>query len=218
MLCSGMSRTMIISSCPAPATTVRTSAESFPSPAKISAYMSATRSGVVATPGRDGSSPMPLRIKRTPSTTSSRSNPGGGSRSLIGDELVEQVGEAGEIRKLCRARELAALAQPVDPYGGDSELRSRGDVVEQARRHVDVPRAVGLCPSPEDVPVLVGGLVRTGIVCGDNQVRLDADVQDRRGEQVRVGVRQDAQPPPSRSDLLERASHFWKCQPGRKRC
>src|SRR6266536_2074023 len=216
MLCSGMSRTMIISSCPAPATTVRTSAESFPSPAKISAYMSATRSGVVATPGRDGSSPMPLRIKRTPSTTSSRSNPGGGSRSLIGDELVEHVGEAGETRKLCRSRHVATLAEAVDPYSGDPELRRRGDVVEQARRHVDVPIGARLRSFPEYVPVSVSGLVRTGIVCGDNQVRLDADVQDRRGEQVRVGVRQDAQPPPSRSDLLQRASHLRKGRPGRK--
>src|SRR5947208_8782405 len=76
-----MSLTMTISSWSAPLTTVTTSLGSWPIPPKISRYISATRSGVSAIPGRSGSSPIPSRISLTPWAILAASNAGPGSTS-----------------------------------------------------------------------------------------------------------------------------------------
>ena len=69
-----MSRTMIISSWSAPSTTVTSCDASCPIPAKTSRYMRATRAGVSRRPPRSGSSPIPSRISRTPSSIFASSN------------------------------------------------------------------------------------------------------------------------------------------------
>src|SRR4051794_10698002 len=71
---SGISRTMIISSKSAPSTTVTICEASTSMPAKISLYIRATRAGVSRSPPRSGSSPIPRRIIRTPSSIAAASN------------------------------------------------------------------------------------------------------------------------------------------------
>src|SRR5919106_5884513 len=162
-----MSRIMIISSWSAPSTTVTSCDASLPTPAKISSYIRATRAGVSRSPPRSGSSPIPSRISRTPSSIFFASKPSGRSRSirrmLPGDQRVEGRRERREVRQLAGARQVARLAEPVDPDAGQSELRARLHVVVQRGGHVHVPLAVGHRLAEEQVPVREVGLVGAGL-------------------------------------------------------
>src|SRR5436190_4923871 len=147
-----MSRTMIISSCSAPFTTVSTASGSPSIPPNTSRYMSATRRGVSTTPSRSGSSPIPSRIRRTPRRIFSSSNePTEGT--LRRDQVVQGVRQLGEVEQLGVAGEVRRLAQAVDPHGAQPHLHGRLDVVEQAGPHVGVAGAFGSRQLEEPFPV-----------------------------------------------------------------
>src|ERR671934_413990 len=171
-----MSFTMIISSKSAPGTTEAIGVASTSIPAKISRYMSATRRGVSFTPSRSGSSPIPSRTRRTPAWIFSSSN--GIGRLLRGDQVLEGPRELLQVGELGGPRQLARLADAVDPHRCQAELLARRDVVEQARRHVRVPLAIGIRHLEEPLPVPVRGLVRAGLRGGDPQVDLDRDQRE----------------------------------------
>ena len=80
------------------------------------------------------------------------------ARSSCRDELVQHLGQAREILQLGRAREVALLAEAVDPDGLEAESLGRRDVVKEARRHVDVVLTVGVEPFEEALPVPGAGL------------------------------------------------------------
>src|SRR5688572_28754890 len=92
-----MSRTMIISSWPTSNTASTTASGSSWSPAKTSRYISATRRGVSFRPSRPRSSPIPSRIRRTPSSTfwTSNSLPEGVTLPLRLGHAAPGHGDAG---------------------------------------------------------------------------------------------------------------------------
>src|SRR5437867_3214451 len=185
-----MSLIMIISSTPAAGTTVTRGSASPSMPARISAYMSATRRGVPFTPSRSGSSPTPAKISRTPSSILSRSMGISDFPPSGRDQMLEGRRQLLEVRQLGRSRKIARLAETIDPHGGEPELGTGRDVVEQARGDVHVPGAVRAGLGEEAVPVSVRRFVRARLGRGDAQVDRNADEGQRRVQQIRVRVGQ----------------------------
>ena len=92
------------------------------------------------------------------------------------NESVQRVREAGEGGKLGGVRDIGALGEAIDPYGGEAERVGGGEVVEGAGGDVDVAVFGGAGALEEALPVAVGGLVGAGIGGGDGQVDRDADL------------------------------------------
>src|SRR6266508_1670018 len=203
-----MSFTMIISSKLAPGTMLATGVGSTPTPEKISSYISATRRGVSRTPSRSGSSPIPSRIKRTPSSTFLRSTSFTAIPTLPGHQPVQRVGQVSEVRELGGARKLGALTEPVDPHSRQAEFPARRDVVEQRRRDVRMVRAIHPRLLEEPIPVAVRRLVRARFGGGDAKVHRNADQLKGGVEHVGVGVREDRQPPSTLPQRRERPRHL----------
>src|SRR6266540_3318675 len=133
-----MSFTMIISSKLAPGTMLATGVGSTPTPEKISSYISATRRGVSRTPSRSGSSPIPSRIRRTPSSTFLRSTSFTAIPTLPRYESVQRVGQVAEVRELGGERKLGALSEPIDPHGSQAEVHRDANQRQRGGEHVGV--------------------------------------------------------------------------------
>ena len=67
-------------------------------------------------------------------------------RGVAFRELIERVGEPGEVRLLARRRRLEPLSEPIDPDGWDPERRRGNDVVEVRRRDVHVRQPTRRAP------------------------------------------------------------------------
>src|SRR6266487_3951646 len=129
------------------------------------------------------------------------------------DELIEGVGKRREIVQLARRLRLRVLAEPVDPHRRDAERGRRCDVVEEARRDVDVAVAIGVASPEEDLPVPGRRLVRADLAGDDGQLELDADLPDRRLDEVPVGVGEDREPPAAVAHLLQGALYLGEGRP-----
>ena len=128
--------------------------------------------------------------------TASRPRPAASESSVVGQAL--EIGELG------RPRQVARLVQTVDPDRGDAELVGGRDVVEEARRHVDVALGIGAEALVERLPVPVRGLVGADLAGDDRPVERDADRLHRGVEEVGIGVRERHEPPAPLAQLGQR--------------
>ena len=162
---SGMSRTMTISSWSASKVTVRCAPGSSCSPAKISAYMRATRVGVSSRPSRSGSSPMAIEdLAHRPLD----------ARRLV-DRRLGVVGTRAasvpSVRQLGRAL--------VSGVGGGSD-GDRGGIAgaPAARRPAAVGCVVDAAPVPTS-PKISGSSASSSVSCSMSASR--ERVERRRG-------------------------------------
>ena len=131
--CSGMSRTITISSWSASNVTVRCCDGSSCSPAKISSYILAMRTGVRTRPSRSGSSPIASRISRTARSIRSR------SMGFSGPEPSEAGGMVlASVTRILRSGAGRRTASP-RPRCCDSERAARPPAAHCARGLVTSP-------------------------------------------------------------------------------
>src|SRR5712691_11291333 len=128
--------------------------------------MSLRRAIVRISSGPTASRPWIRRSERLSTSATATASPSRGALALMrlgGDELIERVGQPGEIGQLAGRCRAGALAETVDPDRAQAELVHGSDVVEEARRDVDVafPRRRGA--REELLPVAVSGFVRADL-------------------------------------------------------
>src|SRR6266508_1084252 len=100
------------------------------------------------------------RAEVTRATASASSTVGARTTNSGGDELIEHLGQLGQVTELaCRPRLRLGLAETVDPDRAQSQLAGRNDVVKVAGGNVDVVVALGARVCEEALPVRVRGLV-----------------------------------------------------------
>src|SRR5882724_1351264 len=134
-----------------------------------------------------------------------------------GDELIESLGEVGEIAELARRRRLVPFAVAVDPDRAQPELVRRCDVVEVTLGDMHMPftRRAGLLEEARPVPVL--GLVRPDLGCDDCELERDADALHGRLDEVAVGVGENCELPAAGTRILECRRHLPERPPGGQR-
>ena len=140
---------------------------------------------------------------RTLRPKSRHQDPGYREAGLRRDDAVEHLRKLGEIGELGRSREVARLAEAVDPDGRNVELPRRRDVVEEAGCDVDVAPGRRIKPVGEDLPVAVRRLVRADLARDDRPVEGNTDGLHGGGEEVLIRVRERHESPPSRPELGE---------------
>src|ERR687895_934764 len=168
-----MSRTMIISSWPTSKTASTTASGSSWMPENTSRYMSATRRGVSLSPCRPGSSPIPSRIRRTPSSTFWASKSAPGSAMVLGRAASRHRDPRALASPVLGRPLLQALQQLLEVLllDGLPLDQGRGDLVELGPLGLEDVQGVvvGLVDQPPDLAVdLEGHLIRV--------VRLGAEV------------------------------------------
>ena len=155
-----------------------------------------------------------LSISAAASTSSSRSGSNRGhagtSSSSVSGRFPRSASSRSGSGPGCSSRRLIQTrAQP--------ELTRRRDVVEEARRDVDVTVAVRGRRLEEALPVPVRGLVGADVLGHDREVDRDAELLLRRGDQVAVGVGEERELPAAVAQLCERRRHVREGRPVRER-
>ena len=117
-----------------------------------------------------------------------------GAKRAPRNERVERVRENVHAGQRHGRTWILGLVEPVDPDRRDPELRRGRDVVEEALSDMDVAD-IAAHSLTEDLPVLVGRLVRADFARDDRQVEANADRVHRGVDQIAVGVREDPELP-----------------------
>src|SRR5213076_2389305 len=107
------------------------------------------------------------------------------------------------------------LTETIDPDRAEAELAGRANVVEEARRDVDIGQAAGL--ALERLPVAERRLVGADLRRDDRDLERDAELGHRRVDEVAVCVGEDRQLPAAAACLFERGRNLGKGPPGRER-
>ena len=160
-------------------------------------YMSATRRGVSTTPARSGSSPIPSGIMRTAASILAAIDPEpSGAHQVVRASPGSFAASRG---KLGRAQRVELSRSRLIQTARSPARRDRRDVVEQRGRDVHVPVAISAASARRTAPS------GRAPACTSRPRRRDRSrstgtpiASSERGEERRVGVGQDADPPAAR--------------------